>query len=70
MAKRKLRKPLLLQEEFAAGEVSNPNQNATPAVQTNTNTVGIDKTSTSLSGEEVRAETVSYTHLRAHETGA
>ena len=58
MAKRKLRKPLLLQEEFAAGEVSNPNQNATPAVQTNTNTVGIDKTSTSLSGEEVRAEIV------------
>ena len=58
MAKRKLRKPLLLQEEFAAGEVSNPNQNATPAVQTDTNTVGIDKTSTSLSGEEVRAEIV------------
>ena len=58
MAKRKLRKPLLLQEEFAAGEVSNPNQNATPAVQTNTNTVGIDKKSTSLSGEEVRAEIV------------
>ena len=58
MANRKLRKPLLLQEEFAAGEVSNPNQNATPAVQTNTNTVGIDKTSTSLSGEEVRAEIV------------
>ena len=32
MAKRKLRKPLLLQEEFAAGGVSNPNQNVTPAV--------------------------------------
>jgi len=58
MAKRKLRKPLLLQEEFAAGEVSNPNQNATPAVQTDTNTVGIDKKSTSLSGEQVRAEIV------------
>jgi hypothetical protein len=55
MAKMKLKKPILLQEEFAAGEVSNPNQNATPAVQTNTNTVGIDKQST---GEKVRAEIV------------
>ena len=43
MAKMKLKKPILLQEEFAAGEVSNPNQNAAPSVQTNTNTVGIDK---------------------------
>ena len=55
MAKMKLKKPILLQEEFAAGEVSNPNQNATPAVQTDTNTVGIDKQST---GEKVRAEIV------------
>ena len=55
MANMKLKKPILLQEEFAAGEVSNPNQNATPAVQTNTNTVGIDKQST---GEKVRAEIV------------
>lgn len=51
----KLKKPILLQEEFAAGEVSNPNQNATPAVQTDTNTVGIDKQS---AGEKVRAEIV------------
>ena len=58
MAKMKLKKPILLQEEFAAGEVSNPNQNATPAVQTNTNTVGIDKTSGPVTGEEVRAEIV------------
>ena len=55
MAKMKLKKPLLLQEEFAAGEVSNPNQNATPSVQTDTNTVGIDKQS---AGEKVRAEIV------------
>ena len=58
MANMKLKKPILLQEEFAAGEVSNPNQNATPAVQTNTNTVGIDKTSGPVTGEEVRAEIV------------
>lgn len=55
MANRKLRKPLLLQEEFTAGEVSNPNQNATPAVKTDSQTVGIDKQST---GEKVRAEIV------------
>ena len=55
MVKRKLRKPLLLQEEFTAGEVSNPNQNATPAVKTDSQTVGIDKQST---GEKVRAEIV------------
>jgi enamine deaminase RidA (YjgF/YER057c/UK114 family) len=55
MAKMQLKKPILLQEEFAAGEVSNPNQNATPTVQTNSTTVGIDKTST---GDEVRAEIV------------
>ena len=58
MAKIKLKKPILLQEEFAAGEVSNPNQNATPSVQTNTNTVGIDKTAGIKTGEEVRAEIV------------
>ena len=55
MANKKLRKPLLLQEEFTAGEVSNPNQNATPAVKTDPQTVGIDKQST---GEKVRAEIV------------
>ena len=55
MANKKLRKPLLLQEEFTAGEVSNPNQNATPAVKTDSQTVGIDKQST---GEKVRAEIV------------
>ena len=59
MAKRKLRKPLLLQEEFAAGEVSNPNQNATPAVQTNPQTVGIDKIEGVKSGEEVIASFMS-----------
>jgi hypothetical protein len=54
----KFKKPILLQEEFAAGEVSNPNQNATPVVQTDTNTVGIDKTATINSGEEIRAEII------------
>jgi len=58
MAKIKLKKPILLQEEFAAGEVSNPNQNAAPSVQTNANTVGIDKTAGIKTGEEVRAEIV------------
>ena len=59
MAKKKFKKPILLQEEFAAGEVSNPNQNATPVVQTDTNTVGIDKTANiAKSGEEVRAEII------------
>ena len=54
----KFKKPILLQEEFAAGEVSNPNQNATPVVQTDTNTVGIDKTATINSGDEIRAEII------------
>ena len=58
MAKMKFKKPILLQEDFAAGEVSNPNQNTTSVVQTDTNTVGIDKTANPVSGEEVRAEIV------------
>ena len=58
MSKKKLKKPLFLMEEFAAGEVSNTNQNTAPSVKTQPNTVGIDKTSGSLSGEEVRAEIV------------
>ncbi len=58
MANTKFRKPILLQEEFAAGEVSNPNQNATPAIKTDSTTVGIDKTATANTGDEVRAEII------------
>ena len=58
MANTKFRKPILLQEEFAAGEVSNPNQNATPAIKTDSTTVGIDQTATANTGDEVRAEII------------
>ncbi len=58
MANTKFRKPILLQEEFAAGEVSNPNQNATPTIKTDSTTVGIDKTATANTGDEVRAEII------------
>ena len=56
MSKKKLQKPLSLLEEFAAGEVSNTNQNTTPSIKTDANTVALDKTI--KSGEEVRAEIV------------
>lgn len=56
MSKKKLQKPLPLLEEFAAGEVSNTNQNTTPSIKTDANTVALDKTI--KSGEEVRAEIV------------
>lgn len=56
MSKKKLQKPLPLLEEFAAGEVSNTNQNTAPSIKTDANTVALDKTI--KSGEEVRAEIV------------
>ncbi|MBD45131.1 MAG: hypothetical protein CMC65_07940 [Flavobacteriaceae bacterium] len=52
----KFKKPILLQEEFAAGEVSsNP---TTPAVKTSVDTVGTEQVAASKSGEQVRAEIV------------
>jgi hypothetical protein len=51
----KFKKPILLQEEFAAGEISsNP---TTPAVKTTVDTVGTEQVATK-SGEQVRAEIV------------
>jgi len=52
----KFKKPILLQEEFAAGEVSsNP---TTPAVKTTVDTVGTEQVAANKSGEQVRAEIV------------
>ena len=52
----KFKKPILLQEEFAAGEVSsNP---TTPAVKTTVDTVGTEQVAADKSGEQVRAEIV------------
>ena len=56
MAKIKLNKPVLLQEEFAAGEVSNPGQNVTPATKTKPASVAVDKTD--ANGAEIRAEII------------
>lgn len=42
-------------EEFAAGEISRPEQSMAPAVKTDSTTVGIDKVS---NGEEIRAEII------------
>ena len=56
MAKFKLNKPVLLQEEFAAGEVSNPGQNVTPAAKTEPASVAVDKTD--VKGAEIRAEII------------
>ena len=56
MAKFKLNKPVLLQEEFAAGEVSNPGQNVTPAAKTEPASVAVDKTD--AKGAEIRAEII------------
>ena len=56
MAKFKLNKPVLLQEEFAAGEVSNPGQNVTPAAKTEPASVAVDKTD--IKGAEIRAEII------------
>ena len=51
----KFKKPILLQEEFAAGEISsNP---TTPAAKTTVDTVGTEQVATK-SGEQVRAEIV------------
>jgi hypothetical protein len=57
MANKKFKKPLLLQEEFTAGEISKPGQTTAPAVKTDSTTVGTQQTS-AKSGEEVRAEIV------------
>ena len=43
-------------EEFAAGEISNPDQNVAPAGNMDASTVTVDKTS--MSGEQVRAEII------------
>ena len=51
----KFKKPILLQEEFAAGEISNP---TTPAVKTTVDTVGTEQVAANKSGEQVRAEIV------------
>ena len=52
----KFKKPILLQEEFAAGEVSsNP---TTPVVKTTVDTVGTEQVAADKSGEQVRAEIV------------
>ena len=52
----KFKKPILLQEEFATGEVSsNP---TTPAVKTTVDTVGTEQVAANKSGEQVRAEIV------------
>ena len=52
----KFKKPILLQEEFAAGEISsNP---TTPAVKTTVDTVGTEQIADNKSGEQVRAEIV------------
>ena len=52
----KFKKPILLQEEFAAGEVSN--NPTTPAVKTTSDTVGTEQVAANKSGEQVRAEIV------------
>lgn len=52
----KFKKPILLQEEFAAGEISsNP---TTPAVKTTSDAVGTEQVAANKSGEQVRAEIV------------
>lgn len=43
-------------EEFAAGEISNPDQNVAPAGNMDASTVTVDKTA--MSGEQVRAEII------------
>ena len=43
-------------EEFAAGEISNPDQNIAPAGNMDASTVTVDKTA--MSGEQVRAEII------------
>ena len=52
----KFKKPILLQEEFAAGEISN--NPTTPAVKTTVDTVGTEQIADNKSGEQVRAEIV------------
>tara|TARA_B100001057_G_scaffold397776_1_gene408041 strand:+ start:2391 stop:3677 length:1287 start_codon:yes stop_codon:yes gene_type:complete len=45
-------------EEFAAGEVSNPEQNVSPATKTTSDTVAVDKVAAEPQGAELRAEII------------
>lgn len=45
-------------EEFAAGEVSNPEQNVAPAAKTTSDTVAVDKVAAEPQGAELRAEII------------
>lgn len=45
-------------EEFAAGEISNPEQNVAPAGNVNSTSIPVDKTKIEASGEQVRAEII------------
>ena len=45
-------------EEFAAGEISNPEQNVAPAGNVNSTSIPVDKTKIEVSGEQVRAEII------------
>ena len=66
MKKLNLKKPLALYEDFAASDLSKPNQSVTPAGKTETSAVTVDKVvakptgaeATISSGDKVRAEIV------------
>ncbi len=69
MKKFNLKKPLSLYEDFAASDVSNPNQSVSPAGKTKTSSITVDKvvatptetpevSATITSGDKVRAEIV------------
>lgn len=69
MKKFNLKKPLSLYEDFAASDVSNPNQSVSPAGKTETSSITVDKvvatptetpevSATITSGDKVRAEIV------------
>ena len=45
-------------EEFAAGEVSNPEQNVSPATKTTSDAVAVDKVAAEPQGAELRAEII------------
>ena len=45
-------------EEFAAGEVSNPDQNVSPAAKTTSDAVAVDKVAAEPQGAELRAEII------------
>lgn len=55
MSKIKLQKPLLLMEEYSQGEISRPQENTAPAVQTDVKTISVDKTA---AANKVRSEIV------------